>query len=99
MLHASRGVALVLLTAPSCSACKLARRMLPGWLREEVQHFYSLNVAEHAGIAKAYEVFHLPALFLFRDGLYHARLETELSQTEMRTEVARLLAADAQEEP
>ncbi len=99
VLHASRGVALVLLTAPSCSACKLARRVLPGWLHETVQHFYVLDVAEHAGIAKAYEVFHLPALFLFRDGRYHARLEAELKQPHMLAEVARLLAAEAQEEP
>lgn len=98
-MQQSRGVALVLLTAPSCSACKLARRVLPQWLASVVHHFYLLDVAEHAGIAKAYDVFHLPALFLFCDGHYHARLETELKQLSVQQETLRLLAAPAQEEP
>jgi thioredoxin-like negative regulator of GroEL len=60
---------------------------------------YRVDVQASPGLAREHEVFHLPALFLYRDGHYHARLECQVTPTVLRRHMAEALAGPAEEEP
>lgn len=92
------GIALVLFTSPSCGACCTAERLLPMAAPADVR-LYKVDVQQAQALARAYEVFHLPALFLFRDGHYHARLDCEVSPAALRQAISTALSRPAEEEP
>lgn len=92
------GPALVLFTSPTCGACRTVERLLPGAAPPGLA-LYKVDVQQSQALARAYEVFHLPALFLFCDGQFHARLDTRVTPTELVRAVDAALAAPAQEEP
>lgn len=97
-LAATPGPALVLFTSPACGACRQVERLLPAAAPAHARLF-KVNVAQAQALARAYEVFHLPALFLFRDGHFHARLDCEVSRAALARAMDRALDAPAEEEP
>ena len=98
-LAGSPGVAVVMFSGPHCGACKRLERLLPGWLAGDADHLYRVDVQKNAAMAHAYEVFHLPSLFVFVDGRYHAPLSAEAAPAPMRAALEKLLREPAHEEP
>jgi thioredoxin-like negative regulator of GroEL len=98
-LAASPGVAVVMFSGPDCGACKRLEKHLPAWLEGRARHFYKIDVQRSTALAHAYEVFHLPSLFVFVDGRYHAPLQAEAAPEPMRAALQGLLAQPAHEEP
>lgn len=98
-LAASSGVAVVMFSGPDCGACKRLEKQLPGWLEGWASHFYKIDVQRSTALAHAFEVFHLPSLFVFVDGRYHAPLHAAAAPEPMRSALASLLAQPAHEEP
>lgn len=98
-LAGTPGVSVVLFSGPDCGACHRLERLLPDWLAGLVDHLFKVDVQRSAALAHAYEVFHLPSLFVFVDGQYHAALHAESAPLPMRAELENLLAQTAQEEP
>lgn len=98
-LAATHGVAVVLFTAPSCGSCRVWKRLLPLALDGIADALYEVDVSEATGVAREYGLFHLPTLFLYRDGRFHAELHCEARATAVRAATLALLAAPAQEEP
>ncbi len=96
---ASAGVAVVMFSGPDCSACKHLERHLPEWLRGQAAHLYKVDAQKSIALARAYEVFHLPGLFVFVDGHFHAPLQAEAAPGPMRGALERLLREPAREEP
>lgn len=96
-LAATPGPALVLLTSPDCGACRAAENRLP----QAAPHhaLFRVDVQQSPALARALEVFHLPALFLYRDGHYHARLECEITAECLSAAITAALAAPPEEEP
>jgi thioredoxin-like negative regulator of GroEL len=91
------GPALVLFSSPTCGTCRQVERLLPMAAGE--LPLFRVDVQHSPGLARQHEVFHLPALFLYRDGHYHARLECEIAPAVLRRKVAEALAGPAEEEP
>ena len=98
-LARSGGIGLVIFSGPDCGACKRLEKYLPEWLGEQVTHFYKVDVQRSTALAHAYEVFHLPSLFVFINGQYHAPLQAEAAPAAMAAALKALLAQPAQEEP
>ncbi len=98
-LAASPGVAVVMFSGPHCGACKRLERQLPDWLGGQADHLYKVDAQRSTALARAYEVFHLPSLFVFVDGRYHAPLSVEAAPEPMRAALETLLAQPAHEEP
>lgn len=96
---ATSGVATVLFTAPRCGACQAWRRVLPEALTSIADHLYEVDIAEATGVARGYDIFHLPTIYLYRDGRFHAELQCEARRDAIRTTALALLAAAPQEEP
>ncbi|MEN0106015.1 MAG: thioredoxin family protein [Pseudomonas sp.] len=77
------GTSLLIFTSIGCASCRLARRELPQMALPTARLAW-VDAANNGGLVARYEVFHLPALFVVREGQFfgavHARLTThELS--------------------
>ena len=77
-LEDTAGPALVAFTSPACGGCRHLRRVLqevrrlqPGW------HLFEVDAQRDQALVSEFEVFHLPAVFLFNDGEYHCELQAE----------------------
>lgn len=92
------GASLVLFTSPSCGTCRVVERLLPQAAPREVGLF-RVDAQQAQALARAYEVFHLPALFLFMDGWFHARLDTQVTPVALARAIQSALADPPQEEP
>ena len=97
-MRATPGVSLVLFGSPECGACRRAEAVLPGAVAADMRVF-RVDVREAMALTREFEVFHLPTLFLYRDGRYHARIDCELTPSALRQRLSAALAAPAEDEP
>jgi len=98
-LAATPGNAVVLFSAPHCGACRAWKRLLPGALADVASAFHEVDVSEATGVARYFGIFHLPTVYLYRDGQFHAELQCEARPESIRRAVQNLLAATPQDEP
>ncbi|OZA28482.1 MAG: thiol reductase thioredoxin [Hydrogenophilales bacterium 17-64-11] len=98
-LAASSGIAVVLFSAPQCSACRTWKKLLPQALADVAGAFHEVDVGEATGVARCFDIFHLPTIYLYRDGRFHAELQCAAQCAAVRRAAQRLLAASAQDEP
>jgi thioredoxin len=98
-LAASAGVTVVLFTAPHCGACRAWKQLLPQSLADVATRFHEVDVSEATGVARYFGIFHLPTIYLYCDGQFHAELQCEARPDAIRKAAARLLSAPAQDEP
>ncbi len=99
-LAATPGVSVVMFSAAACGACRAWRALLTHHAREPGGvHVFEVDCWASPGLAREYEVMHLPALFVFVDGRYHAPLQCEASTPVLATALAETVAAPAEEAP
>jgi len=98
-LAAASGIAVVLLSAPHCGACRAWEHLLPDALSGLAQALFEVDVSEATGVARHFGIFHLPTVYLYRDGQFHAELQCEARRDDIRAAAHRLLAAAPQDEP
>jgi len=97
-LAQTNGLALVLFTSPACGTCRVVERHLPASAPPAAQLF-KVDVQVASALARAFEVFHLPTLFLYVDGRYHARLNCEVTPAKLSAAIEHALLQPAEEEP
>ena len=93
------GPALVLFTALACGACRHWKQLLEGFSRAEGIPVFEVDAGLDQALTREFELFHLPALFLFVDGEYHRPVECEANLTALRTALAAAVALPAEEAP
>lgn len=98
VLEASRGLALVMFSGPACGACRQLRRVLADAAFAELQLF-EVDAATDMGLTSEFEVFHLPALFLFQDGRFHSEIQAEARVPQIHRAIEAALAGPAREAP
>ena len=86
-------------SAPHCGACRAWKRLLPDALGDLAAAFHEVDVSEATGVARYFGIFHLPTVYLYQDGRFHAELQCEARPEAIRETASRLLAAPPQEEP
>lgn len=97
-LAATPGIALVLFSSPDCGTCRVVEKRLPEAVPAHAALF-KVDVQRATALARAFDIFHLPDLFLYRDGHFHARLNCEIAAPALAAAVARALGAPPEEEP
>lgn len=75
------------------------KRLLPDALMTSVQHFFEVDVALDTGVARYFGIFHLPTIYLYRDGQFHAELQCEAHTEAIQRTAHALFDQAAQEEP
>jgi thioredoxin-like negative regulator of GroEL len=91
---------LVFFSSVDCGSCRYLKASLgsvkarhPDW------HIFEVDAQHEMGLTREFEVFHLPALFLFSDGEFHAQLHCEAAPGKIEHAVSEALAQPAQEAP
>ena len=97
-LLAMRGVSLVVFTSVGCAGCRFAREQLPR-LDLDVDRLCWIDAGDNGGVVERYQVFHLPALFVVRDGEFFGALKSRLTATELNEAVGQALTRTAEELP
>lgn len=97
-LAVTPGIALVLFGSPGCGACRAAEQRLPVAAPPGTALF-KVDVQRATALARAFDIFHLPDLFLYRNGRFHARLRCEISAPVLAAALDQALAQPAEEEP
>ena len=98
-LAQSKGVSLVMFSGPDCGSCRRLEKLLPQLAAGCVAHLYKVDVQTSTALAREYDVFHLPSLFLFVDGRFHAPLHAEPVVDKFSVAINRVLHEPAHEEP
>ena len=97
-LLAMSGVSLVIFTSVGCSSCRYAREVLPGFALA-VDRLCWIDAGNNGGLVERYQVFHLPALFVVRDGEFFGALHTRLAAAALNAAVTQALSRIAEELP
>lgn len=84
------GRSLLIFTSVGCASCRLARQVLPA-AALPVDRLYWVDAERSGGLVQRYGVFHLPALFLVRDGAFLGAVHAPLREAPL---AAAILAAD-----
>lgn len=99
-LETLQGPGLVMFGSPGCGGCRHLRRVLlavqgqrPDW------HCFEVDVQRDPGLAQAFEVFHLPTLFLFDAGRFHCELKAAAGTQAIVGATQTALQQPAEEEP
>lgn len=77
----------------------MVEQRLPAAIGQVVNQLFKVDVQRATALAREFDLFHLPALMLYRDGAFHAIVESEITPTELQSTIHALLANPAQEEP
>ena len=100
----SKGVVLVFFTGPHCASCHHLR----GLLEKEVQTFIKffgdfqaveIKADKATALVNEFNVFHLPSLFLYKDGKFHCELQSEAHPKKIIDAINAALLKPAEEEP
>lgn len=100
VIQATQGVSIVFFTSEGCSSCRHWKVLLRQLAAERpALHLYEVDAQQSMGLTREYEVFHLPALFVFRDGHYHAPLQCEARLDTIKATLDAALTSPAEEAP
>ncbi|MEZ1324373.1 thioredoxin family protein [Pseudomonas fluorescens] len=97
-LLAMSGVSLVIFTSVGCASCRYAREVVPG-LGLAIDQLCWIDAGDNGGLVERYQVFHLPALFVVRDGEFFGALHTRLTADALNAALAQALDRIAEELP
>ncbi|WP_343350062.1 thioredoxin [Pseudomonas sediminis] len=92
------GASLLVFTSTGCASCRWARQALPG-MPLPIERLCWVDAGHNAGLVTRYEVFHLPALFLVKDGHFFGALHTRLTLSDLVTALGEALLRPAEELP
>lgn len=92
------GASLLIFTSIGCVSCRWARSHLPR-LDLAVDRLCWIDASDNGGLVQRYEVFHLPALFLVRDGQFLGALHSSLRGDDLNESLATACLRQAEELP
>lgn len=97
-LLALSGTSLVVFTSAGCSGCRTARKMLPE-MQLPIDQLCWIDAGDSGGLVERYEIFHLPTLFVVRDGAFYGELKSRLSEGELAHHIRLALLREPDELP
>lgn len=97
-LLALPGTSLLIFTSLGCTSCRWAREYLPT-LELPMERLCWIDAADNGGAVARYEVFHLPALFVIRDGSFYGAMRAPLTAAGIRQGLEQVLHGEPDELP
>ena len=100
VLEASRGVCVVFFTHSLCTSCRAWKQLLQAYREDRPGvRIFEVDAEVEMALTHEFEIFHLPALFLYHDGRYHAPLQAEASLAALHATITALLDEPARDMP
>lgn len=95
-----RDTCLIFFTAEGCSSCRAWRKILAGYrARHPGVRVYQVDAQLEQALVQEFEVFHLPALFLYHQGRFHSQIQCAAGIDEFAAAIAAALARPAEDSP
>lgn len=99
-LEARKGRSIVFFSSSSCRSCAFWKQLLVTYKeRHPEMEVYEVDAKRDQALAEEFGLFHLPALYLYSDGAYHAELQCEADLKKLELAVDTALRNPAQEVP
>jgi len=99
-LAETAGLSLVWFSAPACGACRQLKRLFAAQPEAFSRlQLFEVDAGQEMALTREFEVFHLPAMFLFRDGHYHAPIHAEPRVESLLAAIETALVNAPQEAP
>lgn len=99
-LAETTGIALVFFTRQGCGSCRAWKQLLKQFsLQRHDIHIFELDAEKSMGLINEYEIFHMPALYLFMNGEFHCELQAEASLDALSSGIHDALEQPAHEAP
>jgi len=99
VLEVQQGTAIVMFTGVLCSSCRAWKKLLLDYQQNNAILLYEIDAEQEMALTNEFDVFHLPALFIYKDGQYHAPLQCEASLSVLEKAVRDCLQKEAMEMP
>ncbi len=80
------GTSLLVFHSASCGNCRIARQELPG-LELPVSRLCWIDAGENGGLVERYEVFHLPSMFVVKNGVFYGSVQATLTDWDIRRQI------------
>jgi len=94
------GVAIVIFSGPACGSCRAWKQLLGNYQKRHPDvRLFEIDTERDQALASEFSVFHLPALFAYRDGRYHAAISCEATIGALDETLHSLLMSPAQDAP
>lgn len=99
-LDSTPGLALVCFSSINCGSCQYLLLVLQQLQISDPQlSIFKVDAQQDQALVSEYEVFHLPSMFLFVDGEYHAPINCEASVDAIKSAIEGCLRLPAEEAP
>ena len=82
----AKGSTLLVFYSKTCATCRVAREKLPEMSLPADQICW-IDAGTNGGLVQRYEVFHLPSLFLVRDGVFYGAVNASLEAWDLRMQI------------
>ncbi len=94
------GLSIAFFSSSSCSSCAYWRKLLEQYRDQHPDvEIYEVDAKRDLALAEEFNIFHLPALFLYTDGEFHSEIQCEASLRKLESAIDVALASPAQELP
>ena len=107
-LAESSGLMLVFFSGPHCASCHHLKHVFNTEYGRFTQHFsaldlkfevYEIKADKAAALVNEFGVFHLPSMFLYKNGAFHCELQSEAMTFQLMNAIDKALLKPAEEEP
>ncbi len=107
-LEDSSGLVMVFFTGPHCASCHHLKNLLNTESAQFIQHYqqsnlnfaaYEIKADKAAALVNEFGVFHLPSMYVYKEGQFHCELQAEAIPAKLIEEIDLALSKPAEEEP
>lgn len=107
-LEESSGIVMVFFTGPHCASCHHLKFVLNAEHSQFTEHYaqlntdfaaYEIKADKAAALVNEFGVFHLPSMYLYKEGDFHCELQAEATPAKLLEAIDLALIQAPQEEP
>jgi thioredoxin-like negative regulator of GroEL len=99
VLEETPGYSLVIFGTESCGSCRAMKQVLKEYSGTSALNIFSVDAQRDLALVREFDIFHLPAMFLFKDGVFHCEFQCEASLDSLVKELEVAFLAPAEEAP
>jgi thioredoxin-like negative regulator of GroEL len=94
------GLSLVFFSSENCASCHYWEQLL--WKFKSAHNYvnvFRVDAARDQALVEEFEIFHLPAIYLYMDGEFHSEIQCVAKLEVLEKEIQKLMLMPAQELP
>lgn len=99
-IESTSGLSLIYFSASACSSCKHLTTILTEMAKKQPSlTIFKIDAQHESALVSEYEVLNLPALFLFKQGQYHAEISSQARSASILNAIRHASQLTAEEAP